>query len=165
MKSVGQFIASVDSKRCFVNRVYEHHTFSGQNLFNAEIGYLKNILYEHLFTSERPDEEDDFLSTLNPDSLEVIADARVEPCLADARPGEKVPVRAAWLLRRGSGLRAGVAGVQPHGLAKGHLGEGQQGRYPPKVIGSREPDPYRALSTCTVTMSIPWYFWWRNDDA
>ena len=46
-------------------------------------------LYEHLFTSERPDEEDDFLSTLNPDSLEVVADAKVEPSLADALPGER----------------------------------------------------------------------------
>ena len=46
-------------------------------------------LYEHLFTSERPDEEADFLSTLNPDSLEVVANAKVEPSLADARPGER----------------------------------------------------------------------------
>ena len=30
-----------------------------------------------------------FLSTLNPDSLEVVADAKVEPSLANARPGER----------------------------------------------------------------------------
>ncbi len=60
------------------------HWVSARHAVEAEVR-----LYEHLFTSERPDEEDEFLSTLNPDSLEVIADAKVEPCLADARPGER----------------------------------------------------------------------------
>ena len=60
------------------------HWVSAKHAVDAEVR-----LYEHLFTSERPDEEDDFLSTLNPDSLEVIADAKVEPSLADARPGER----------------------------------------------------------------------------
>ena len=46
-------------------------------------------LYEHLFTSERPDEEADFLSTLNPNSLAIVANAKVEPCLADACPGQR----------------------------------------------------------------------------
>ena len=60
------------------------HWVSARHAMEAEVR-----LYEHLFTSERPDDEDDFLSTLNPDSLEVVADAKVEPCLADARPGER----------------------------------------------------------------------------
>ena len=60
------------------------HWVSARHAVDAEVR-----LYEHLFTSERPDEEPDFLSTLNPDSLEVVADAKVEPCLADARPGER----------------------------------------------------------------------------
>ena len=60
------------------------HWVSARHAVEAEVR-----LYEHLFTSERPDEEDDFLSTLNPDSLEVVADAKVEPSLADARPGER----------------------------------------------------------------------------
>ena len=46
-------------------------------------------LYDHLFTSERPDDDDDFMTTLNPESLEVVSDAKVEPSLADAVPGEK----------------------------------------------------------------------------
>ena len=136
------------------------HWVSASHAVEAEVR-----LYEHLFTSERPDEEDDFLSTLNPDSLEVVADAKVEPCLADARPGERFQFERLGYFAVDPDSGAGGAGVQPHGLAQGHLGEGQQGRYPPQVIGSREPYPYRALSTCTVTMSIPWYFWWRNDDA
>ena len=60
------------------------HWVSARHAVEAEVR-----LYEHLFTSERPDEEADFLSTLNPDSLEVVADAKVEPSLADALPGER----------------------------------------------------------------------------
>ena len=60
------------------------HWVSASHAVEAEVR-----LYEHLFTSERPDEEDDFLSTLNPDSLEVVADAKIEPSLANARPGER----------------------------------------------------------------------------
>ena len=46
-------------------------------------------LYDHLCTSERPDDDDDFMTTLNPESLEVVPNAKVEPSLADAVPGEK----------------------------------------------------------------------------
>ena len=60
------------------------HWVSARHAVDAEVR-----LYEHLFTSERPDEEAGFLSTLNPDSLEVVADAKVEPSLAGARPGER----------------------------------------------------------------------------
>ena len=60
------------------------HWVSASHAVEAEVR-----LYEHLFTSERPDDEDDFLSTLNPDSLEVVADAKIEPSLANARPGER----------------------------------------------------------------------------
>ena len=60
------------------------HWVSARHAVNTEVR-----LYEHLFTSERPDEEADFLSTLNPDSLEVVADAKVEPSLAGALTGER----------------------------------------------------------------------------
>jgi glutaminyl-tRNA synthetase len=48
-------------------------------------------LYDHLFTKEDPDdvpEGTDWLANLNPKSLEVIKDARVEPILARSKPGE-----------------------------------------------------------------------------
>jgi glutaminyl-tRNA synthetase len=46
-------------------------------------------LYQALFGSEEPG-DDSFLEELNPDSLEVLQDCRVEPALAGAQPGETV---------------------------------------------------------------------------
>jgi len=50
-------------------------------------------LYDTLFPAADPDdlpEGVDFLSTLNPRSLEVVTGAKVEPALADAAPGDRV---------------------------------------------------------------------------
>jgi glutaminyl-tRNA synthetase len=46
-------------------------------------------LYDHLFSAERPEEADDLLAGLNPDSLEVLTSARVERGLADVTPGAR----------------------------------------------------------------------------
>jgi glutaminyl-tRNA synthetase len=46
-------------------------------------------LYDRLFEVEQPDAEPDFLAVLNPDSLKVVKDARVEPALAAAEPGTR----------------------------------------------------------------------------
>ena len=43
-------------------------------------------LYNRLFTVPQPDNEAYFLDVLNPDSLEVLSDCRVEASLADAQP-------------------------------------------------------------------------------
>ncbi len=50
-------------------------------------------LYDHLFASPDPDavaEGVDWLATVDPRSLEVVAGAKVEPALAAAAPGERV---------------------------------------------------------------------------
>ncbi len=60
------------------------HWVSAQHAADAEIR-----LYEHLFTSERPDDDDDFMTTLNPNALEVVRGAKLEPGLADAVQGER----------------------------------------------------------------------------
>ena len=60
------------------------HWVSAEHAVGAEVR-----LYDHLFTSERPDDDDDFMTTLNSDSMEVVPSAKVEPSLADAVPGEK----------------------------------------------------------------------------
>ncbi|RKH06432.1 glutamine--tRNA ligase/YqeY domain fusion protein [Corallococcus sp. CA053C] len=48
-------------------------------------------LYDRLFSVEQPDrdKEKDFKAFLNPNSLEVVSDARVEPSLAQANPGDR----------------------------------------------------------------------------
>jgi glutaminyl-tRNA synthetase len=46
-------------------------------------------LYENLFSTEDPNRETegkDFTANLNPNSLEVLADCKVEPSLQDAAP-------------------------------------------------------------------------------
>jgi glutaminyl-tRNA synthetase len=62
------------------------HWVSADHALSAEAR-----LYEHLFTKEDPDdvpEGTDWFANLNPKSLEIIADARVEPFLANTTPGE-----------------------------------------------------------------------------
>jgi glutaminyl-tRNA synthetase len=49
-------------------------------------------LYDRLFSRENPDDVEpgkDFLDYLNPESLEVLDDCRLEPSLGDARPGDR----------------------------------------------------------------------------
>jgi len=47
-------------------------------------------LYDHLFRSPMPEEGGDFLANLNPDSLEVVTDAKLEPALGQAQPGDRM---------------------------------------------------------------------------
>ncbi len=47
-------------------------------------------LYDHLFTEPVPGAAGDFTADLNPDSLNVLEDCRLEPALAAAKPGEAV---------------------------------------------------------------------------
>ena len=51
-------------------------------------------LYDRLFNVEDPYQGDDFVDNLNPNSLEV-RPCYVEPSLASAQPGYRLPVRAA----------------------------------------------------------------------
>jgi glutaminyl-tRNA synthetase len=44
-------------------------------------------LYDRLFARENPDEAEDFLTALNPDSLEFLRGCRVEPALIEVPPG------------------------------------------------------------------------------
>jgi glutaminyl-tRNA synthetase len=47
-------------------------------------------LYDHLFTVENPGADGDFIDDLNPKSLEVLSDARIEPSLAGLAAGDRV---------------------------------------------------------------------------
>ena len=63
------------------------HWVSAAHAIGAEIR-----LYDKLFTKADPgdfEEGESFLSNLNPDSLEIVTDARLEPSLAGAKAGER----------------------------------------------------------------------------
>jgi glutaminyl-tRNA synthetase len=63
------------------------HWVSAQHAIDAEVR-----LYETLFTKEDPNdvpEGQEFTANLNPNSLETLSAAKVEPSLASARPGER----------------------------------------------------------------------------
>jgi glutaminyl-tRNA synthetase len=62
------------------------HWVSAAKAASAEIR-----LYDHLFKTEHPDEAPEgktFLDNINPNSLEIVTGAKLEPSLANARPGE-----------------------------------------------------------------------------
>ena len=58
------------------------HWVSAAKAIEAEVR-----IYENLFTKENPGEGSDFLANLNPNSLEVISNAKLEPSLAGAAVG------------------------------------------------------------------------------
>jgi glutaminyl-tRNA synthetase len=63
------------------------HWVSAAHAVDAEVR-----LYENLFAKENPsdvEEGQDVLDNLNPKSLEIITDAKVEPSLANATPGTR----------------------------------------------------------------------------
>ena len=63
------------------------HWVSAAHAIEAEVR-----LYSHLFTKEDPDdvpEGSDWLANINPNSLERLTSCRVEPCLANAKPGAR----------------------------------------------------------------------------
>jgi len=63
------------------------HWVSAEHAISAEVR-----LYENLFTVEDPNnvpEGQDFTANLNPNSLEVLTKAKLEPSLASAKPGDR----------------------------------------------------------------------------
>lgn len=60
------------------------HWVSAKHCINAEVR-----LYDRLFTVENPGELDNWLDTINPNSLEIIPDAKIEPSLKSAKPLDK----------------------------------------------------------------------------
>ena len=60
------------------------HWVSAAHAVNAEVR-----LYDRLFTVEEPGKVEDYRSVLNPASLEIVADAKVEPSAAGAAAGTR----------------------------------------------------------------------------
>ena len=61
------------------------HWVSAPHAVDAEVR-----LYDHLFSDPYPGEREDFHEALNPESLQVLRGCKVEPSLADARPGDRL---------------------------------------------------------------------------
>ena len=61
------------------------HWVSAAHALNAEVR-----LYDHLFTEATPGSGGDMADDLNPESLTVLRDCRLEPGLSDTRPGAPV---------------------------------------------------------------------------
>ena len=64
------------------------HWVSAAHAVDAEVR-----LYDNLFTKENPSEVEegqDFTANLNPNSLEVLTDCKVEPSLKSAKAGDRV---------------------------------------------------------------------------
>jgi len=59
------------------------HWVSSQHSINAEVR-----LYEHLFTSERPGDCENFTDCINPNSCEILPEAKLEPALKNVNSGE-----------------------------------------------------------------------------
>ena len=57
------------------------HWVSAQHAVDAEVR-----LYDTLFSTPKPDEEDDFTTALNPGSLEILRGSKIEPALASVEP-------------------------------------------------------------------------------
>ena len=81
-------------------------------------------LYNPLFARPDPGAAS-FAADLNPQSLEVLADARVEPALA-ARNGRAVQFERQGYFCRDRDSTPEPAGLQPHGRPARQLGEGRQ---------------------------------------
>jgi glutaminyl-tRNA synthetase len=60
------------------------HWVSQKHAFNAEVR-----LYDRLFTVENPGTEENWLEKINPYSLEIIKNAKVEPFLIESLPGSR----------------------------------------------------------------------------
>ena len=100
------------------------HWVSASHSVPAEVRH-----YDHLFTVPKPDDVDEWRSILNPNSLEVVRGARLEPALAGVPPGsifqferqgyfcvdlrESTPARL--ILNRAVGLRDTWAKIEGKG--------------------------------------------------
>ena len=60
------------------------HWVSAKHAIKAEVR-----LYDYLLLAEKADEADDFINSLNPNSLEILNDCMVEPSLAWTAPGNR----------------------------------------------------------------------------
>ena len=81
-------------------------------------------LYNPLFAKPDPD-AGNFAADLNPNSLEVLSEARVEPALAGDNAAEAVQFERQGYFCRDAGFQARPPRVQPHRRPARYVGEGE----------------------------------------
>ena len=113
------------------------HWVSAPQAQDAEVRF-----YDRLFTSADPEAGGrDPLDDLNPDSFERVDRLQDRAGAHGGAAGHPLPVRAARVLLRRSGLAPWRAGLQPHGDPQGHLGE--DSRQTSGNLTSISPRPFR----------------------
>ena len=101
------------------------HWVSAAHATDAEVR-----LYDRLFNVENPGAGDtDFLTQINPQSLEVLTQPKVEPSLGNPSTGVPIPVRALGLLLRRSGFHARASRLQSHRDLEGRVGQDRESRH------------------------------------
>ena len=95
------------------------HWVSAAHAIPAEVR-----LYNPLFTKPDPSGGEGFTADLNPNSLEVLDGARLEPALAEAKPEVPVQFERNGYFCLDPEFDARAAGVQPHHRPARHLRQG-----------------------------------------
>ena len=115
------------------------HWVSAAHAVTAEVR-----LYDHLFSKPDPEEVpagQNYLANLNPNSLEVLADAQLEPSWGDAKAGERFQFeRTGYFIADVVDSKAGQAGFQSDGNVERHLGEDRTKRW--RKINPSDPELY-----------------------
>ena len=106
------------------------HWVSAAHAMPAEVR-----LYNPLFTKPDPSGGENFTADLNPNSLEVLAGARLEPALADAKPEVPVQFERQGYFCLDREFDAGPSGVHPHHRPARHLRQGRgEGKSGPMTV-------------------------------
>ena len=100
------------------------HWVSAAHAISAEIR-----LYDKLFTKADPydlAEGEDVLDNLNPNSLEILTGAKLEPSLANAKLGDRFQFERVGYFCLDPDSTAGQSGLQPHPPAERLLGQDRE---------------------------------------
>ena len=100
------------------------HWVSAAHAIDAEVR-----IYDKLFTKEDPnqvEEGQEFTANLNPVSLEVIAEAKLEPSLGNAPIGGRYQFERLGYFCVDPDSRPGTSSVQPHRGAERYLGQSRE---------------------------------------
>ena len=130
------------------------HWVSARHAVDAEVR-----LYDTLFTVPKPDEAPDFKSVINPQSLEIVRGAKVEPAVAEAAPEDHVQFeRVGYFVADWKDHRPDRPGLQPQRGPARHLGPASRrppapSRAPRRAVQWKKTPP-SMLRTWPVTLSV-----------